>query len=100
MNITRKNMRIIPESNLGVYLWMLPNGKWLADEDNNLLSCDSVEGDIRVMAEMAAAARAVGFPDGKAVWQPAHKCTNEEYEEQLEELRNGKNPNVRIARRY
>lgn len=100
MKLTRKNMRIIPESNLGVYLWMLPNGKWLADEDNNLLSCDAVEGDIRVMAAMSAAARSVGYPDGKPVWQPAHKCSDEEYQEQVDDLKSGKNPNVRIRRRF
>lgn len=100
MKLTTTNVKALPESNLGVYLWQLPNGKWLADENNNLLSCNAVQGDIHVMSEMCSAAKAVGFPDGKPVWQPAHKCTDEEYEEQVEELKNGRNPDFRLTRRY
>ena len=100
MKLTTTNMQVQQESNLGVYLWKLPNGNLLADTDGNMLSIDAIQGDISAMAKMQRAAKAVGYPEGRPVWEAAHKCSSEEYEEQLEELKNGKNPNVRLARRY
>jgi hypothetical protein len=101
MKIKRTGMKVASDGDqeLGVYLWKLPNGNWLADEDGNMLSCDSLRGDLRVMSEMAAAAREVGYPDGQAIWEAAHKVTNEQYEEQVAELLSGRNPTVRIGRR-
>ena len=100
MKLTTKNMQVEQESNLGVYLWMRPSGNYLADEDGNMLSISAIQGDISAMAKITAFAKSVGYPDGRPVWQQAHKCSEEEYAEQLEELKNGKNPNVRLARRY
>lgn len=98
MKIKRTGMKVAQETNLGVYLWMLPNGNYLADTNHNMLSMDAMQGDIRAMALMAAAAKSYGYPDGQAVWQQAHKCSEEEYQEQVEELLGGKTPDVRIGK--
>lgn len=101
MEIKRTGMKTVPDGDgiLGVYLWMLPNGNYLADTEGRMLSCDSLRGDLQVMAAMAAEARNEGYPDGQCVWQPAHKITDEQYEEQVAELLSGKNPTVRVGRR-
>lgn len=98
MKLTRKNMQIIPESDYGCYVWQLPNGNFLADTEGRLLSMNARRGDISAMAKMNSAAKHYGYPDGEAVWVEAFQCSDEEYEEQVAELNNGKNPNVRIRR--
>lgn len=94
MKIKRTNMQEIQETNVGVYLWMLPNGNYLADTDGNMLNAPSVQGDIQQMAAMSAAARSYGYPDGKPVWVASNRCSAEEYEEQVNDLNEGRRPDA------
>lgn len=73
----------------GVYLWMLPEGYPLADEDGNLMLIQSRKGDFEKMKKLAEAARYYGFPEGRPVFQPARPVTEEEFEEQVMRLKAG-----------
>ncbi|QLF83300.1 hypothetical protein SEA_NICEHOUSE_56 [Rhodococcus phage NiceHouse] len=98
MKLTRTGMKVQEQDGLGVFLWMLPNGNYLADTNERMLSLNGFRGDITAMAKMAKAARECGYPDGQAVWQKALQCTDEEYEEQVAEMLEGRTPDARLRR--
>lgn len=65
----------------------------MADEEGNLLSIDSKEHDLSRIALLAAEARSLGFPEGKAVWKHGYrKITDAEYDLQMERLEQGLDP--------
>lgn len=84
----------IRETDLGVYVWQMPNGKFLANEHADVLNIPSEFGDIQKMAELQKAAmywlKVMGLPqEGKPVFWDVHRCSEEEYMEQVYELENG-----------
>lgn len=76
----------IRESDIGVYVWQLPNGNILADTDGNILNVPSEFGNLSKMVELQVAAKHYGYPDGKAVFEEVHRCTEQEYQDQMQEL--------------
>lgn len=93
----KTNIKRIRESRIGVYVWQLPNGNLLADSDQNILNVPAEYGDIKQMAALQKAAAYYGFPDGKAVFEESHRCTEAEYQAQLEQLiENNSTPNLVI----
>jgi hypothetical protein len=80
----------VRETNLGVYVWQLPNGSFLADEELNLLSITAMRGDLRAMANISAAARNIGYEDGAPVFaEGRRKISDDEWEEQKWRLEHG-----------
>lgn len=77
----------------GVYVWQMPNGSVVADDQRNFLSIASERGDITKISRLAQAVRAFGINEGKPLFLEGHrKITDEEYQEQTERLRDGKVP--------
>lgn len=74
----------VRQQDIGVYIWKLPNGRPLMDDDYNMLSITSRFGDIQKMAALQRVATSYGFPDGTAEWVEGYKCTDDEYEEWIE----------------
>ena len=37
MNVKSVNQQIIEETTLGVYVWEMPDGRWIGDDDGNFL---------------------------------------------------------------
>jgi hypothetical protein len=87
MKLTPKGKKIVhdsPGDRFGVYLWKMPNGAYIADEDRNFLSIASEFGDVRRIAELRAAVKSFGIDEGEPQFFPGHrKVSDEEYEEQL-----------------
>ena len=83
-------IQIVQETKYGVYLWQMPDGALVCDENRNYLSISSKEGDPRRLAELTAAARACGCEDGHPICFPGHrKIDDEEYEHQRERFEQG-----------
>lgn len=76
----------IRESDIGVYVWQLPNGNILANTEGHILNVPSEFGDLSKMVELQKAAKHYGYPDGKAVFEEVHRCTEQEYQDQMQEL--------------
>jgi len=57
-----RNVRIseVEETDIGIYVWQVPDGRWVGDDEGNFLSINSKKGDLRRIAEITAAARACG----------------------------------------
>ena len=92
-------MKRVRESDIGVYIWKLPNGNILANTDGEILNIPSEHGDITKMAELQRAATHFGYPDGQAVFEEVHRCTEQEYQDQMQELiENGTTPYLKIRK--
>lgn len=91
----RKKAKIKPvyDSNFyqyGVYMWEMPDGSFVADEDRNFLNIPSKYGDPERIARLEAAARNLGLEGGQAVFFPGHRrVTDEEYAEQQYRMKSG-----------
>ncbi len=47
MDISKANTKILQEeSTLGIYVWEMPDGRWIGDEDGNYLSITSKKGTL------------------------------------------------------
>jgi len=80
--VKHKTSIVTGETDIGIYVWQLPNGDFLVDEDLNVLSINARRGDLRAMANISKVARNLGF-EGQAVFAEGHrKISDEEFEEQ------------------
>lgn len=79
-----KKMSRVSETNLGMYVWLLPSGKYLSDDDNNYMNIVARRGDIKAMAKLREAAIYYGFPDGEPKFIEGARRVNQE--ERLEQL--------------
>lgn len=74
----------------GIYLWEMPDGRYVADDEGRFLSIAAEYGDVSRMSQLAQAARHYGINEGKPTFFPGHrKVTDEEYEEQKQRLESG-----------
>lgn len=93
--ITPKNRLVVEESDEGVCLWQMPSGGYLSDGDGYL----SVQGKMRdpfLERKMREAVKYwTGSTDGKPVWFSGYrKVTQDEYEDQMARMEEGKIPDV------
>lgn len=95
----------IRETDLGIYVWQRAcNGKILANENGDVLNIPSEFGDITKMMALQKAAyywcEKEGIdPAGKAVFWDCHRCTEEEYMQQVYDMENGILPDTNIRRK-
>lgn len=85
--------RIVSETDIGLYVWQLPNGDFLSDDQVNVLSIEAVKGDIKAMANISMMAKHYGFGDGTPIFLEGHrKINDEELYEQIQRLKAGLTP--------
>lgn len=93
MKLTTIGRRYVDEPDHGVYVWLMPDGKWVGDDEGNWLSIDSMRGDKSAMESLKRAVRDFGVEVGGALFVPGHrKVTDEEFEEQRQRLLFGLTP--------
>jgi hypothetical protein len=81
------------ETRLGVYVWEMPDGRWVGDEDNNFLSIASMIGNKERIALLATAVRHHGIDVGKPKFiEGSRQIDDEEFEYQKQRLRWGLTP--------
>jgi hypothetical protein len=91
MDIGKANTRILQEeSTLGIYVWEMPDGRWIGDDDGNFLSITSKKGNRSRIDALAREVRSYGIYEGQPKFLSARrKITDEEYQEQEQRLRWG-----------
>lgn len=83
-------VEVVEETNIGVYVWEMPDGKWVGDDDGHFMHIVAKKGDQRRIDEIRAAARGFGVTEGEPVFLSGHRpVSDEEYEEQVERLNEG-----------
>lgn len=93
MVMEKTGITVVGESDLGLYLWELPDGRYLGDDDGNLLNIPSRVGDVSRMNKIAQVARSLGFAEGKPVFAPGVRRVSEsEHQEQIYRMMNGEIP--------
>lgn len=79
----------------GLYFWRLPDGHLFKDEEGRMLNVPSIKGDIGQMAKIRQAAEHFGQPNGEPWFYPGvNRATDEEYEEQVDRLKDGLIPSM------
>ena len=93
--MTKQLTREVVETNLGLYVWLMPNGKIMGDDEGNYLNIPSEKDDQAKIANITRVAHAIlksnGFPaEGAPIFQPGRRqVTDEEFEEQKARLKSG-----------
>jgi hypothetical protein len=94
MDIKRTNYQINDEeSTLGIYVWEMPDGRWVGDDDGNFLSITSKKGNKSRIDLLADAVRNFGITDGQPKFLSGRrKIDDEEFEYQQQRLKWGLTP--------
>lgn len=83
--------RVIDEIPYGVYIAKTSDGKYITNQDGDLLNIVSKKGDPKRIAQLKQAARHIGFNDITWEWRAgARRVTEDEFQEQLERQAEGK----------
>lgn len=93
MKIKTLNKQEVKEVPWGVYLWRMPDGRFVGDDAGHFLMIQSMEGDNQKMQMLADAARNCGVDEGAPCFFRGNRIvSDEEYEEQKQRLKWGLTP--------
>lgn len=93
MKLTTTGKRQIEEVPYGVYVWVMPNGQLVGDDEGHFLMIRSTRGDKSRINALTDAVRSYGVTEGMPQYMPGHRpVTDEEYEEQRQRLKWGLTP--------
>lgn len=75
------------ETKLGVYVWEMPDGRWIGDDDQNFLSIQSMYGDRQRIDLLANAVRSYGITEGNPKFlEGSRQIDDEEFQRQKTRL--------------
>ena len=88
MDINKTNSRILEEESiLGIYVWEMPDGRWIGDDDGNFLSITSKKGNRTNIDALAREVSTFGIYEGGPKFLSARrKINDEEFEHQKQRL--------------
>ena len=87
MDILSKNTKIVEETTLGIYVWEMPDGRWIGDDDGNFLSITSIKGNKSKIDALAREVRSFGIYEGGPKFLSARrKIDDEEFQYQKQRL--------------
>lgn len=67
----------------GIYVWKMPDGRIVGDDDGNWMNIVAKKGDQKRIAQLREAARYYGITEGGPYFMSGNRrVTDEEYEEQ------------------
>lgn len=90
MKEKKSTITAVSETNLGVYVWQLPDESFVADQEANVMSIAAFRGDLTAISAIRKAANYYGFDEGTPVFlEGARKITDEELQEQIYRMNQG-----------
>lgn len=94
MDIKKTKVRVKEnETILGIYVWQMPDGRWIGDDDGNFLSITSKRGNKERIEALAKAVRSYGITEGEPKFlEGRRKIDDEEFEYQQQRLKWGLTP--------
>lgn len=82
-----KSAIVQEETTLGIYVWEMPDGRWIGDDDGNFLSITSKKGNKINIDALAREVRSYGIYDGAPKFLSGRrKIDDEEYQYQRQRL--------------
>lgn len=85
MKMNLKGKSIVEDENVryGLWVWLMPDGSIVSDEDRNWLNTIGYVGDTSAAFKLAKAVRSYGITEGKPVFMRGQRrIDDEEYERQ------------------
>ena len=94
MDILNKKIKVNDEESiLGIYVWEMPDGRWIGDDSGNFLSISSKKGNRERIDALAKVVRSYGIYEGSPKFLSGRrKIDDEEYELQQQRLKWGLTP--------
>lgn len=94
MDIKRTSFKIDEdETTLGIYVWEMPDGRWVGDDDGNYLSITSKLGNKSRIESLAQVVKSFGIDVGQPKFLSGkRKIDDEEFEYQQQRLKWGLTP--------
>lgn len=93
MQLKTTNKQFVDEVPYGVYVWFMPDGRVVKDEEGNFLNIPAMRGDKERIGLLVKEARNLGLHEGRPVFVSGQRrVTDEEYEEQLQRMKFGLTP--------
>jgi hypothetical protein len=90
MEILNQKSSIVEETRLGIYVWEMPDGRWIGDDDGNFLSVTSTRGNKSKIDALAREVRSYGIDVGQPKFLSGRrKIDDEEFEHQSQRLQWG-----------
>lgn len=94
----KSSVRTVNEAEYGVYVWEMPDGRWVGDDEGNWMLISGVKGDRVAMKKLEEAAKSYGITEGAPVFLSGHRrVSDEEYEEQRQRMLLGLVPDTKDA---
>jgi len=82
-----KSSEILEDTRLGIYVWEMPDGRWIGDDEGNYLSITSTKGNKSRINALAEVVKSYGIYDGKPLFLSGRrKIDDEEFEHQKQRL--------------
>lgn len=80
--------------NWGLYVWQMPDGKTLGDNDGNVLNVPAARGDLLQISKLSRYVKEVlGINSGEAVfYEGTRRVSDEEHDDQMARLIDGYTP--------
>lgn len=90
MEIKKVNQSVVEETTLGIYVWQMPDGRWIGDDEGNFLSVAAHKGNKEKMAMLASAVASYGIDEGEPLFlSNRRKIDDEQFEYQKARLEQG-----------
>jgi hypothetical protein len=91
--MNNKRVKEVQETKYGVYVWEMPDGKWVGDDEGHYMLVPATQGDKDSIKAITDAAKSYGIEEGGPVFLAGRrKVTDEEYSLQETRLKLGLTP--------
>ena len=79
MDINKTNTKVLEEESiLGIYVWEMPDGRWIGDDSGNFLSVTSKKGNKSNIDALAREVRSFGIYEGGPKFLSARRKIDDE----------------------
>ena len=93
MDLSSMKYSVEEETTLGIYVWEMPDGRWIGDDEGNYLSVTSMKGNKAKIDALAREVSSYGIYEGKPLFLSGRrKIDDEEFEYQQQRLKWGLTP--------
>ena len=88
-----KSVEMKDETTLGIYVWEMPDGRWIGDDEGNYLSITSKVNNKSKIEALAEVVRSYGIYEGRPLFLSGRrKIDDEEHQYQQQRLKWGMIP--------
>ena len=82
-----KSATVKEETPLGIYVWEMPDGRWIGDDDGNYLSVTAMKGNRSKIEALMKVVKSYGIYEGQPKFLSGRrKVDDEEYQYQKQRL--------------